>query len=136
MTATSAPAKKKLSPRKRAQRMRWINYAVLAVVVVLLVRLARSGAPRPVLHRAQALLVVIVAQGAIGYTQYEMGIPPWLVALHIAGATAVLGVTVWFHLGLSAPVAARAGIDGDGLDPVRTDGADGTVDRAGSSSSA
>ncbi len=29
-------------------------------------------------------LVVIVAQGAIGYTQYEMGIPPWLVALHIA----------------------------------------------------
>lgn len=37
MTATSAPAKKKLSPRKRAQRMRWINYAVLAVVVVLLV---------------------------------------------------------------------------------------------------
>ncbi len=37
MTATSAPAKKKLSPRKRAQRTRWINYAVLAVVVVLLV---------------------------------------------------------------------------------------------------
>ena len=118
-------------------RIHSINmWIFLAVVVVLLVRLARSGAPRPVLHRAQALLVVIVAQGAIGYTQYEMGIPPWLVALHIAGATAVLGVTVWFHLGLSAPVAARAGIDGDGLDPVRTDGADGTVDRAGSSSSA
>lgn len=66
-----------------------------------------------------------------------MGIPPWLVALHIAGATAVLGVTVWFHLGLSAPVTAPDGIDGDGLDPVRTDGADGTVDRLlGSSSSA
>ena len=118
-------------------RIHSINmWIFLAVVVVLLVRLAHSGAPRPVLHRAQALLVVIVAQGAIGYTQYEMGIPPWLVALHIAGATAVLGVTVWFHLGLSAPVTAPDGIDGDGLDPVRTDDKDGTVDRAGSSSSA
>jgi cytochrome c oxidase assembly protein subunit 15 len=77
----------------------------LAVVVVLLVRLARGGAPRDVLRRGSALLVVIVAQGAIGYTQYELGIPAWLVALHIVGATAILGTTIWFHLGLSAPVA-------------------------------
>lgn len=77
----------------------------LVLVVVLLVRLARTGSPTAVLRRGSRLLVVIVAQGAIGYTQYELGIPPWLVALHIVGATAVLSLTVWFHLGLSAPVA-------------------------------
>ncbi len=75
----------------------------LAVVVVLMYRLARGGAPVGVTRRGYALLAVIVAQGAIGYTQYELGIPAWLVALHIAGATAVLGTTIWFHLGLSAP---------------------------------
>ncbi len=35
--------------------------------------------------------------------------------LHIVGATAVVALTVWFHLGLSAPVtepAAQASPDG------------------------
>jgi cytochrome c oxidase assembly protein subunit 15 len=87
-------------------RVHSINmWIFLAVVVVLLVRLARTGAPTAVLRRGSRLLLVIVAQGAIGYTQYELGIPPWLVALHILGATAVLSLTIWFHLGLSAPVA-------------------------------
>jgi cytochrome c oxidase assembly protein subunit 15 len=87
-------------------RVHSINmWIFLAVVVVLLVRLARGRAPREVLRRGSRLLLVIVAQGAIGYTQYELGIPPWLVALHILGATAVLSFTVWFHLGLSAPVS-------------------------------
>lgn len=92
-------------------RVHSINmWLFLAVVVVLLVRLARGRAAAPlaagtgVLRRGYRLLVVIVAQGAIGYTQYEVGIPPWLVALHIVGATAVLSLTIWFHLGLSAPV--------------------------------
>jgi heme a synthase len=76
----------------------------LVVVAVLMFRLARRGAPAGVLRRGSRLLVVIVVQGAIGYTQYELGIPPWLVLAHIAGATAVLSFTVWFHLGLSAAV--------------------------------
>jgi len=76
----------------------------LAVVVVLLVGLARTGAAADIQRRGRRLLAMIVAQGAIGYTQYELGVPEWLVALHIAGATAIVGLTVWFHLGLSAPV--------------------------------
>lgn len=88
-------------------RVHSINmWIFLAVVVVVLVRVVRSGAPADVVRRGYRLLVVIVAQGAIGYTQYELGIPPWLVALHIAGATAVLGLTIWFHLGLSAPTGS------------------------------
>lgn len=33
-TTTEAPPKKKMSPRKRAQRIRWVQYAVLAAVAV------------------------------------------------------------------------------------------------------
>jgi cytochrome c oxidase assembly protein subunit 15 len=55
----------------------------LTVAVVLL---SHRGAP-PRLHRAaRVLLIVEVVQGAIGYTQYALGIPAGLVALHILGA--------------------------------------------------
>lgn len=40
MTATDAPARKKLSPRKRAQRIRIAQYAALALVVIAAVMLA------------------------------------------------------------------------------------------------
>lgn len=36
-TTTEAPPKKKLSPRKRAQRMRWVQYALLAAVALAIV---------------------------------------------------------------------------------------------------
>lgn len=86
-------------------RIHSINmWIFLALTVVLLARLARLGAPEDIQRRGRRLLAMIVVQGAIGFIQYELGIPEWLVALHIAGATAIVGLTVWFHLGLSAPV--------------------------------
>ncbi len=75
-------------------------WVFLFTVLALSVHLARSGAPRDVMRRATALLAVIVSQGAIGYAQYWLGIPPLLVVAHIAGAVAVVAMTVWFHLGL------------------------------------
>ena len=42
-TSTEAPAKKKLSPRKRAQRIRWAQYALLAIVVGAALFLADWG---------------------------------------------------------------------------------------------
>jgi cytochrome c oxidase assembly protein subunit 15 len=93
-------------------RIHSINmWIFLGTVVVLLVALARSGAAADVLRRAQLLLLAIVAQGAIGYTQYALDIPEGLVLAHIAGATLVLGLTVWFHLGLSGPAPVGAAHD-------------------------
>ena len=90
-------------------RIHSINmWIFLGVSVVLLIHLARSGAPADIMRRGSRLLVAIVAQGAVGYTQYELGIPAWLVIVHIAGATAVLSLVVWFHLGLSAPVSQES----------------------------
>ena len=78
-------------------------WAFLAAVVCTLVVLARSGAPRSSLLRGQVLAGVILAQGAIGYLQYDRGIPAWLVAFHVAGATAVVIAATRFHLGLFEP---------------------------------
>jgi cytochrome c oxidase assembly protein subunit 15 len=53
------------------------------------------------------LVVVVVAQGALGYTQYFLGIPPGLVALHVGGAVLVWVATLWTYLGLfSYPLEA------------------------------
>jgi heme a synthase len=83
-------------------RIHGINmWIFLTTVVVLLFLLARRRAPSDILRRGRALLVAIVAQGTIGYVQYALGVPAWIVLAHIAGATTVLGLTVWFHLGLS-----------------------------------
>ncbi len=93
-------------------RIHSINmWVFLAVLVVLMVRLARRPAAATagdgrILRRAWVVLAVVVAQGGIGYLQYALGIPAWIVLLHILGATTVLATTVWFHLGTSAPVAA------------------------------
>ena len=71
-------------------------------------------------RRYTVLLSVLVAQGAIGYTQYFTDVPALLVGFHVAGATALWISVLSFHLGLFAwrpepalvpvaPSVARAG---------------------------
>jgi len=71
----------------------------LGVVIVTAFLTWHDGAPDRVKHRFTALLVVLVAQAAVGYTQYFTNIPPLLVGIHIAGATLVWTATVWCYLG-------------------------------------
>jgi cytochrome c oxidase assembly protein subunit 15 len=71
----------------------------LAVVLVMVWLLRRDRAPRNVQQRATLLLVVLVAQAAVGYIQYFNDIPAVLVGVHIAGATAVWSAVVALYLG-------------------------------------
>jgi cytochrome c oxidase assembly protein subunit 15 len=73
----------------------------LALVLVTFWMLRRTRAPAAVVTRLGVLLVVLVAQAAIGYIQYLNGIPEVLVGFHLAGATAVWAALVWYSLGLS-----------------------------------
>jgi heme a synthase len=75
--------------------MLFLGLAVLAVVMV-----RRAGAPADTIGRGTTLIAVIVAQAAIGYTQYFTGVPAVLVGVHLAGAAAVWAATVRFDLGL------------------------------------
>lgn len=75
-------------------------WVLVALTVAVLVTAWRQRAPSDVLRRGEALLGLMIAQGAIGYLQYFNGVPEGLVALHLLGATLVWVGALWFHLGL------------------------------------
>jgi cytochrome c oxidase assembly protein subunit 15 len=63
---------------------------VLVGLTVGLVALTYAlGSTRAVRRAATVLLGVVLAQGAIGYTQYFLHVPPLLVAVHMLGACLV-----------------------------------------------
>jgi len=50
-----------------------------------------------------AWMCVAVAQGAVGYLQYANGVPAPLVAVHVALATTLWGISVWLWTATSRP---------------------------------
>ncbi|HSK34719.1 MAG TPA: COX15/CtaA family protein [Propionicimonas sp.] len=69
------------------------------VVVALTIGLAVATRANPAVRRAVLLLLgVELLQGAVGYAQYFLALPPWLVTLHMAGTalfTAALAHLWW-----------------------------------------
>ena len=66
-----------------------LAYVVVGLTFALLFALHVTDAPRPARRAALALLVIELAQGVIGYTQYFLGVPAFLVGLHVLGSTLV-----------------------------------------------
>ena len=87
-----------------------IVLAFLAVALLTVWVLHREGAPLTVRRRVTVLLVLLVAQAALGYVQYFDDIPALLVGFHVAGATAVWAATVVLLLGMTErrPDVAKA----------------------------
>jgi heme a synthase len=73
---------------------------LLTLTLVTLWRLWRDGAPEPVLQAGTVLVALMVAQAAVGYTQYFTGVPVLLVGVHILGAASVWAGIVHFNLSL------------------------------------
>jgi heme a synthase len=68
---------------------------ILLALTLWTLHLVRRGGAGPAVERALRTLVVLeVAQGALGYVQYFTGVPVGLVAAHIAGSMLVLGATI------------------------------------------
>lgn len=68
---------------------------ILLAATLWTLRLVRRGGASPAAERAlKALVVLEVAQGAVGYAQYALGVPVGLVAVHILGSMLVLGATI------------------------------------------
>ena len=77
---------------------------LLLGVTLVAARWIWSDRSAPVVRTAiEALLVAIVAQGAIGYTQYFTGVPALLVGIHIVGALAVWICATRLTLVVAAP---------------------------------
>ena len=84
------------------------SMAVLAFVGLLLVvlgRAGREGAPRLFQERARQVLGVACAQAAVGWVQWFAGVPALLVGLHILGATLAWAATCRLALLVLAPAA-------------------------------
>jgi cytochrome c oxidase assembly protein subunit 15 len=86
-----------------------VVWAFLAVTLLALWHLSRTGAPADVDRRGRALVVAVLLQGALGYFQYFAGVPPYLVVVHVGGAVLIFVTALRFHLSLWArPGEARA----------------------------
>lgn len=73
-----------------------IVWITVAIAFSLLWHLRRLRHDREVLDAPlTAWLLTAIVQGVIGYVQYSNGLPVGLVALHLAGATVVVGCTAW-----------------------------------------
>lgn len=87
---------------------------LVGVVSALIVALRIVGAPSDVQRRARTLLIIMMAQAALGFAQYFLHLPSSLVGVHIAGATIFWIFAVRFTLTLwerePLPLAAPADV--------------------------
>lgn len=74
----------------------WILLAGFLWVTWQAHRLLESGDPRTAWLRA--VLALILAQGGVGYLQYALGVPAWLVLIHVIGSLAIWCSVVWLSL--------------------------------------
>lgn len=109
-------------PIADAARIHGVTVMVfLVAVLVMLWFIWKDRAPKPVITKVTWLLILLVAQAAVGYTQYFTDIPAGLVIVHVAGATAVFTMTLVLYLGLfrnPAPAAAVVRSDDELLAPT------------------
>jgi cytochrome c oxidase assembly protein subunit 15 len=88
-------------------RLHGIAMILFLGLTLAVLAMARRGDAAPVLgRRLSELLVVLVAQAGVGYTQYFTGVPALLVGIHVLGAALVWVAVVRVQLALSAPVGA------------------------------
>lgn len=85
-------------------------WLVVGLSVLALIRLRRTGARRAV----QLLLLAELFQAAVGYAQFALALPSWLVALHMVGTvcfTAALANLWWLTCGPRNDQATAAAVD-------------------------
>jgi cytochrome c oxidase assembly protein subunit 15 len=68
-------------------------FCFVGLLIGLGFALHAARASRPALVRFRVLVVAVVAQGALGGTQYALGVPETLVSLHVLGACLVTAAT-------------------------------------------
>lgn len=75
-------------------------WLLLLLVVLTLWRLNAAHASSTLIHKGEFVVMALLAQGAIGYLQYALGVPAGLVIFHIAGALTVWISVISFNLAL------------------------------------
>lgn len=71
---------------------------LVAVALLLRYLIARDGAAAPLQRLSSIQVSILAAQAVLGITQYHLGLPGYLVELHVAGAVALWVATVQLWL--------------------------------------
>jgi heme a synthase len=89
-------------------RIHGVSELVLLTLTLALIWMAhRRQAPSAVIAALNTLVLVEVAQGFIGYMQYLLGVPEFLVGVHVLGAVLVWVSVLEVALAASSPVINR-----------------------------
>jgi cytochrome c oxidase assembly protein subunit 15 len=88
-----------LDPRAASQLHTDFVFLLLGLTIATVLVLRSAEAPRRLRDAATLLLVVELAQGVIGFTQYFTGLPVVLVGLHLLGAALTAAALTWLVLG-------------------------------------
>lgn len=115
----STPRLETFSVSELATAHAHLLFAFLGLLVGLGFLLHAVGAPRAVIVRFRVLVLVTLAQGALGGIQYALGVPEVLVAFHVLGAMLTTAATAWLWAATTEPAA-----------PLPSPGADGAVEPA------
>ena len=85
---------------REVARVHGTTVVITLIVVAALTLAVRRHVPSgdPLQQAVRWLIALVVAQAAIGWTQYFTGVPVVLVGLHVAGATALWMVVVKLRL--------------------------------------
>jgi heme a synthase len=87
-----------LDPRALTQLHTDVVFLLVGLTLAAVLVLATSAAPAAVRRAATVLLVLELAQGAIGFVQYFTGLPVVVVAFHLLGAALLSAALTWLLL--------------------------------------
>jgi cytochrome c oxidase assembly protein subunit 15 len=83
-------------------------FLLVGLALGLAIALRATGADPGLRRRSSVLLVVVLAQGLVGYVQYVTDLPIALVAVHVLGACLVWVAALRVLLGMTERVSAGA----------------------------
>ena len=81
-------------------------FLLVGLTIGLFVALQATDVPPVLRRRVRVLLVVVLAQGLVGYAQYATDLPVALVAVHVLGACLVWVAALRLVLAMTTQVAA------------------------------
>ncbi|WP_051549382.1 COX15/CtaA family protein [Nocardioides sp. URHA0032] len=100
-------ARNGLSPLQMSQLHADLVFLFVGLTLGLLFAVLAGGYPRATRNAVVLLLVVEVAQGAVGFVQYFTDLPVVLVGFHMLGAALVSATVTWALIQVREPQAAR-----------------------------
>ncbi len=94
-----------LDPLELSQLHADVVFLFVGLTLGLLFAVLAARAPAVAVRAVVGLLVIEVAQGAIGFVQYFTGLPIVLVGFHMLGAALISAVVTWVLLQVREPAA-------------------------------